>query len=228
MATQKFVDTKVAYGYAKAASKVGSVCTVYRPATAFAPLQSTPLNTTLMAAFDAKPSLTFTQSIPWDGPIVQGMFDPTGLKVGDMITNQAQSVSADAQTSVYFIIRHDPYRPNICALTTNIAQIYDTSQPAQDVQFGSRPPSGPSKAQDVLIASDWPVAVVMSARGSAAQAKLPTDTRRPTLKLLLPAVPGVVFKGGIRVILDTGMYLRVEGAHLSQFGWHLECVEDSV
>ena len=227
MVSQLLIDQKVAKGYAKAAQRTGSATTVFRPASPMAPLAQPPFMSGLMAAFSKEVSLTFQSSIPWDGPLITGMFDPTGLDIGDILQNPVTAVDGDPLTSTYFIVRRDPFRPPIVVLTTNLVSFYDTSQPGEWGTVGVRPPSGPSKAQDVLIASEWPVAIVLSVRGMAAQAKLPTDTRRGSYKLLCPAIPGADIWSGKRVLLENGQPLRVEGAHASQYGWHFECVADS-
>lgn len=227
MVSQLLIDQKVAKGYAKAAQRTGSATTVYRASTPMAPMAATPFMSGLMAAFAKETSLTFLASLPWDGPVLTGMFDPTGLDVGDILRNTVTTVDGDPLTSTYFIIRRDPFRPPIVALTTNVGNFYDTSQPAEWGESGVRPPSGPSKMQDVLIASQWPIAVVMSAKGTATDAKLPTDTRQATYKVLCPAIPGADIQHGKRLLLENGTPLRIEGAHISPFGWHFECSADS-
>lgn len=227
MVSQLLIDQKVAKGYAKAAQRTGSATTVYRATGPMNPMGGTPFMTTLMAAFAKETSLTFLASLPWDGPVLTGMFDPTGLEVGDILQNTATTVDGIQPTSTYFIVRRDPFRPPIVVLTTNVVNIYDTSQPEDWGVVGVRPPSGPSKIQDILIASSWPVAVVMAAKGVATDAKLPTDIRQAAYKVLCPAIPGATIEHGRRMILEDGTYLRIESAHLSPFGWHFECKADS-
>ena len=227
MVSQLLIDQKVAKGYAKAAQRTGSATTVYRATGPMAPMAGAPISTTLMAAFAKETSLTFLASLPWGTLIFTGMFDPTGMEVGDILQNIATTVDGTAPSSTYFIVRRDPFRPPLVVLTTNVADFYDTSQPAEWGESGVRPPSGPSKLRDVLVASGWPIAIGMTARGTVTDAKLPTDTRQAAYKVLCPAIPGINITHGRRIALPDGTLLRVEGAHISPFGWHFECKADS-
>ena len=202
------IQTKVARGYGIAARFLGSSYTQYRPTGSNAPL--TNVVQTLQAAFDTTAGFKFSGPAPWGKPTRFGLFDTTNVQVGDYFVGQGQTL---------FVTAFQLYEPPECILCNAVVSI---AAPAEDSEPGlSTTYGGRTNASDQVLATGWPVSILIKQKGDLDPVKLPADVRSASFEVLMPVIPDVPITPSLRLTDAAGNTYVVNAAEQTPNGWRL-------
>nr|WP_321985338.1 hypothetical protein [uncultured Lichenicoccus sp.] len=199
------IQTKVARGYGIAARFLGSTYTQYRPTGPNAAL--TNVVQTLNAAFDTTAGFKFAGPALWGKPTRFGLFDTTNVQVGDYFVGQAQTL---------FVSAFQLYEPPELVLCNAVMSI---SSPGEDTLPGlSNTYAGRTNATDQVLATGWPVSILIKQKGDMDPVKLPADVRSASFEVLMPIIPGVAITPSLRLNDGQGNTYVVNAAEQTSFG----------
>lgn len=170
------IRTKVRGGAGKAAAKLGSACSIYRPTTAEAAIAAGNLVATQPAAFATDPRFSFARPTSFGNRAFYVLTDADALAVGDYLV---------AEGLTYFVATRDDIAPPMavrCDRTLTIKRP-QSGTPGSDY-YGSD-----TTTSEETILAGWPAALTESAKSDGTLSKLPGDVKTPWVKVLLPAGP---------------------------------------
>lgn len=142
----------------------------------------------------------------YGAPLSPLLLDATGLRLGDYLT----SVGA-----TWFIASLRPDTPPLCVACNATVTV---SRPAGGLAPGLNSYGGRTDATDVVLLAGWP-ASVLEGNLTAGRTDLPGDARQGGMKLLLPALPGVVLEAGDLARDELGRRYVLTGCEHSTLGW---------
>jgi hypothetical protein len=120
--------------------------------------------------------------------------DITGVMLGDYL------VKPNGET--YFVATLDDFDPVRMVMCNTVVNI---TSPASMATTGYNPGyGGDIAAQEPVVATGWPAALIKGPRGETGDAKLPGDVKLPWEEMLLPAIPGVVLRNDMIVTYNDG------------------------
>ena len=213
---QPTIQARVNRGNAIAARFLGATFNQYRPASVSNPIAGAP-RATLKAAFDADPQFSFKAPSGYGKAIYYGLFDGTGVAVGDYFTNTAQGV--------FFAAGYEPVKPWLCVQcnrTITITRPNPVSAVGLSPTYGGR-----TAATETPLLTAWPASVLQGTKGEQAPAsgRLPADVRLPAWLILLPAYPGVILHSADRITDEIGRAYTISSAEQSSLGWRVTAVQ---
>lgn len=208
------LSRKVFAGYGKAASRVGVSFDVYRPQTAFEPLN---LNNRLRAQFAAftihgAQNFTFTKPSDHDNALFHGLFDPTDVRAGDYFVDPAGAQGP------FFVAGITPAMPPLCVgcNRTVSAFVLSVTPPIGLSSYSPTPPATTEDAETALMIN-WPASLLK--RGTLNTNYLPSDVGAGKSQLLMPAVDGVDLRTGMVIVDDLKNRFVIIQAELQSYGW---------
>lgn len=216
---QARVDYLSNKGFMKAAQRVGSSTTQYRPSQLTAPMAQ--VYATFMAAFSRDAAFSFTQPLTWGRPNGIGLFDTTDVQTGDIVVNNGDT---------FFVSRKEAFRPAIVILCNRVVSLFGSlgTAPQNDALSGSTacPLAGVQSDYGTSFsgganaaASGWPCSILLSGRGDRSASGVPGASRASTFQLLLPELPGGVFPQPYSNIRDDlGNTYRIDSVEVTQYG----------
>ena len=210
MTTIATIQSRINYGYGKAASFLGDSYGQYRASSATNPIAPGNLVATINAQFATDPGFKFTKPAQFDKPIWYGMFDPTNVQAGDYLVGKL---------GTFFVTDVERVSPPQCVWCNRTLTV---NRPQQQAATGLNGYGGDTLAGETAIMTGWPASVLMTRRGSPGETKLPSDTRDPWMLVLLPSFSGVNILSRDLLADDFGNRYVVSAAELTPLGWRLE------
>jgi hypothetical protein len=210
---QSRLTQKIYAGYGKAALRLGSLCTLYRPATASNPISTGNVVTTVMAAFDTDPKFSFKAPSLYAKPTWYGLFDATPAAPGDYI------VTPDGNT--FFIASLEKTHPPLCISCNNIATFKrpDPHPPGDDFYGGD------IRVQEDALMAGFPISCLQGTKGERGTTNLPGDVRSPWVSVLAPHIAGVTLRGADRMFDDQGRAWTLSSTELTSLGWRITAMQ---
>ena len=204
---QTFVNQKIAYGLARAASILGVSQALYRPTSPMSPVSGTPYGN-IYCAFDVTADFRLISTAQPNHAYVTLLADPALVQQGDYLVGD----------DTHFVARTEPLRPALCVLCD---QVLDVLSSDVTTSAGTNAYGGRTSGTDTVIAQGWPVSMSARTRGEQDTTKLPSDTRAAYYDVLAPPIPGISLVFGMRLRDNTGQDYEIVSAELSPFGWRL-------
>ena len=202
------IQRLAALGFGIAGGILGSTYTQYRPTTANNPL--TNVVQAISAAFDIVPGFKFAGPAPWGKPTRFGLFDTTNVAVGDYFVGQNQTLFVSA------FQLYEPPELVLCNGTVTIAAPGEDTLPGLSTSYAGR-----TNASDQVVATGWPVSILIKQKGDLDPVKLPADVRSASFEVLMPVIPGVPITPSLRLTDTAGNTYVVNAAEQTAFGWRL-------
>lgn len=200
-------------GFGKAALRLGSLCTLYRPSSASNPIASGNIVTTVMAAFDTNPAFTFKAPSLYAKPTWYGLFDATLAQRGDYIT------TADEQT--FFIASLEKTHPPLCIACNNVATFKRPDpHPPGPGYYG-----GDVRVQEDSVMAAFPVSCLQGTKGERGDVKLPGDVRSPWVVVLAPHIASIMLSSSDRMFDDQGRTFTLSSTELTDLGWRITAMQ---
>jgi hypothetical protein len=134
MVNQAFVESKVSYGFAKAASKLGAACGWFRASSSSNPLAATNQLGMLYAYFRL-PSGPFTTPVQFEKFAYLGTFDLTGGGVSGGV--QPFDFLVEPVQGCYYVASIDPISYPLCIRTNTVITITRAMPPNPSSEFYS-------------------------------------------------------------------------------------------
>ncbi len=202
------LNALIASGLAKAAQRLGSPYSIFRPTNAVNPLTVAPIGT-VMAVFDPSVSLTLTGVEDRNASSASLIGDFSSLQQGDYLVG----------SNTWFVSHIEPLRAASCVRCNHTLSI---RSPLGAFTTGPGSYGGRLPATDIILASGWPASVLTKTHLDTATARLPGDVRTVFVEVLLPTIPGVVISHGQLLTDEFGQTYAVAATELSDRGWRLE------
>lgn len=212
MVDQSYIQSKINFGYGKAATFLGAPYKQYRPTDPLNPLGN--LLGTIMADFDIDPVFSHKAPAPFGKPLYYGLYDGTNVQVGDYLI-----ASGDNRT--FFVAGMEPNKPPLCVYCNRIIAINRPQpQPIGDGYYGGDIRRG----GETPLMTGWPASALQGVRGEKGPANLPGDTRMPWANFLLPSFALVTIEQADLVSDDIGRTFTVSSSELTELGWRLTAI----
>jgi hypothetical protein len=208
------LQSRIYFGYGKAAQFVGYPFTLYRPAAAVNPISpgniiGPPLN----AGFTVNASsFNFNKPGKHQEVLWLGLFDGSTTLVGDYLFN--------ASHGTYFIAAQQDELPILCVKCSHVVNVARTKSSSAP---GPNTYSGTTKPTQLPFLTAWPASLVMGNKSHAPEADVPMDMPSPMFEVLLPSFPGADIRSGDLIFDDNNPPRKyiVAGSELSALGWRV-------
>jgi hypothetical protein len=215
MVSQATIQSKISYGFGKAASIIGASYAQYRCATYDSPIQSTYQVGALFAAFDVAPSFQFISPSKIDIDVYFGMMDLTNVQTGDYLVGPQ---------GTFFVSYIEPLKPPICVRCPYLMTV---TRNASRIASGAQAFREFNGSQDVTLASMIPGSFTLEekSRTKPLTGLYDDAIQRTTWKgILSPAYAGAE-SGSIQaddVVIDqNGTKYQVFAAFWHPTGWQV-------
>lgn len=207
------LQARIYAGYSKAANKVGISYNLYRPSSAFLPLN---FISTLNAAFSATPDYKFSKPNEYGDPVWVALLNDATTVTGDYIIGNNEK---------YFIAGKQFLTPVLAVECNRTIKI--TRQVAE-TGIGAVSYSGSVPAKEVEILGTtgnfWPASILLGGKSQRGLG-LPADTKEAGWRVLLPPSVPVTLQYADIIIDDLGRRYVIESAELTDLGWRIGSVE---
>ena len=203
------LQAKLYAGYAKAALRLGPLCTHFRPTSAANPTAPANQIASIYAAFATEPTFTFAKPGTYAKPVWYALVDGTQTQTADYLSDG---------TRTFFVAAQEPLVPIVAVLCTNTISV---ARPSSDPGYGAQPYGGDVASQEVPLMTAWPGSILQGTKGEKSDTNLPGDTRMPWFSVLLPAWPGVMLADDDVLTDDAGRRMKISSAELTGLGWRI-------
>jgi hypothetical protein len=222
MVDRALIRAKVNYGLGKAGVILGYPIAQYRPNGPTDPIASGNLLGTIVGDLDSHPALDFTQEAKFAQFQFYLLGDPTNLLPGDYLVGRGTDQS---ETDTFFVSACGGVEPAACIRCNQVVSVSrpdaNATVPTAPV-YGRQPAySGAGPAQTQILASGFPASILQGTKGEKGIASLPDDTRLPWVAILMPPVPGVMFRTGDQLDDDISRRYILSSCELSALGWRM-------
>ncbi len=223
MANVVTIQNKVYYGYSKAAAKLGLTFNQYRSSSAINPIQSGNFLRTILASNSV--NWAYDKANKYGNAIWNCLIDGRLTQVGDYIVGTRDTFFIAAMQSIMPILAVE------CNRTITITRTIQLG----DQQAGTTPTTGyvgyvgrniNNSNSEKIIMQNIPCSILEGSRGQFNKVGLPTDTKMPEWKILLPRLGGVLVGTGDFILDDLGGRYTVISDEDTDFGWRLTAVEE--
>lgn len=206
---------KIYAGYAKAALRLGLLCSQYRPTSALTPaIAGGNLVRTLQASFNA-------EDFGYGKPNKYGKATWYCLADGALLRPSDYLVRPDG--TPFFIAGMQPLLP-IFAVECN--RTIKVLRPQQQTGVGAQGYGGDTAANETLLVSQFPASILQGSRGEKSQVNLPGDVRNPWWAVLLPALPGGIYLRSEDIITDElNRRYVISSAESTDLGWRMSVIQ---
>ena len=216
MVDQAYIQSKINYGYGKAASKLGQSYVFYRPSTSGNPIVSGNIVATLLVDLTADFGSTGARPNLYGKPVWSAMFDRTVTRGGDYFVGPE---------GTFFIAAQQSLAPTAAVECNAVVTISRPSSPAPSINAYE----GAVDSDLTPLLTSGPASVLQGTKGNDGDTKLPGDIRLPWKAILLPPTPGVQIRN-FDVIFDAApipnRYI-VSGVELTDLGWRMTAAEEA-
>lgn len=211
MVDQAYIQSKINFGYGKAATYLGASYQQYRPTSPTNPIAPNALVGSIMADFDINPGFTYKAPTTYGKAIYYGLFDGTNAQIGDYLIGPR----------TFFIANMEPERPPMCVWCNRTAGFFRPRASPVGPGYYSGDRRGGGEQQ---LLAGWPISELQGIRGEKGPSNLPGDTRMPWGIVLLPAISGVTLEANDRMNDDIGRWWTVSSVELTAMGWRLTAI----
>lgn len=209
------LQARIYNGYAKAATRLGFPCDVYRPLSASAPLANHIAN--IPVSLNAQ-DFTFQKPNLYGKAIWYALMDATVTKPGDYLVRGTDG-------NQFFIAGQQPHLPIIVVECNRLVWI---TRQVVNSAVGQLGYSGitPSNAAAVLGTSSarWPASILLGGRSQNAM-NLPVSGKDVGWMVLLPPSATPEIMAGDLINDDLGRVYIVDGAEQTDLGWRIKTQE---
>ena len=202
---QRLIDR----GLAKAATIVGTDFIQYRPTTAMDPLSSGSSIGILVCAVDTTASFALVSPVLPNHPFALLLADTARLRSGDYLVGSMDT---------YFVSRIQPLQPAWCVLCNMMFNILDT---AQVTTAGTNSYGGITRANNVVLARNWPMGMFAKTKSEQDVTKLPSDTRSAFFDVSMPSIPGLKLGLGLCLQDTDGQIYIIMSSETTAYGCRL-------
>lgn len=205
---QAGIQTKVHYGYRKAAQYLGAPFNHYRPIDPLYPLDEK--LGTVMADFDTSPVFSYKNPGKYASAVYYGLFDGTNVLHGDYL------IKPD-ETDKWFVAGIEPNKPYLCVRCNQVISIKRPSaaQPNRSYYGGGR------RTDEDLLMEGWPASILQGTKGERGIVDLPGDTRMSWIIVLLPSALEMSIRAFDRLYDDAGRAWVLSSVERTNLGWRL-------
>jgi hypothetical protein len=209
MVSAVLIQSKVAYGYAIAAARVGDPYQQYRPTGTGPALAGANLIGTLPAQFAADKAAKFASGSDYGNARWYGIFDMSKTQPGDYLVGLL---------GTFFVADVERFAKPLCLLCSHVVTV---SRMPGTVTPGAGSYAGDTTPETVILTS-WPASVlVQSTKTSPGTMQLPDESKMGTYQILLPAsAPGPLLRDDI-LTDEIGNRYAASTAEQSNLGWRL-------
>lgn len=219
------IQNRVSFGYAKAASILGSPFNLYRSATPINPIAAGNLITQVKASTNI--TWEYMKGNKYGNALYQIIIDaqystsPNSVVLGDYIVGIADANGHILDNHTYFIVSLEYLLPPQAIQCNSIISV---TRPSQTTGAGNVGYSGytvnPVNSQAVMTA--MPASVLIESRGEKSPTDLPTDTKEPNWLVLLPNIGNVKIRVDDIIFDANNQSFVVTNNELTEFGWRLQ------
>ena len=210
------LQAKLWAGYGKAALRIGTLHTVYRPGTSVSnPLIQANIVTQIPAVFAIHTAqFTFDKPSDYKDNLFHGLFDATLCQPGDYL------VGSDG---TYFITAFDAIKPTLCVQCSPVLALH---RPAQASGIGLGAYSGEVLATEQILFSGFPGGQVLRSQADRVERVTPADTGSGSYEILLPVIGSGIVPRPSDILSDQlGRRYAVKTAEVSELGWRIRVNE---
>ena len=203
-------------GYGKAAKRIGTLHTVYRPGTITTnPLIQANIVTQIQAVFAIHTAqFTFDKPSDYKDNLFHGLFDATLCKSGDYLVGD---------DGTYFITAFDPIKPTLCVQCSPILALH---RPAQASGVGLGAYSGEVIATETTLFSGFPGGMVLRSQAERSEKITPSDAGSGSYEILLPVIGSGIVPRPSDILSDQyGRRYAVKTVEISELGWRIRVNE---
>lgn len=204
--------SKVNAGLGKAAKRLGFPYEVYRcRATAFVTDDATRIASAVPAMFTRQLPRGFVFTSPPDAYELywHGLFDPTGMQVGDYMVGEQGG---------FYVMGLTPTMQPLCMLTTNVITAYAAAPASTGAACGVGAYSAITQDNRAVALSGWPCVLSLTSGGRGGRG-LPLSGGEDQFDCFLPDVEMLHLTKGMIVSDNVGVRYVVEATDTSPFGW---------
>ncbi len=209
------LQSKAYAGYAKAAQRIGTSFSQYRPSGANNPTAAPARNSSLLASFNAE-DFTYGRPNKYGKPTWFALLDGSQTEPGDYLIGNAGE-------GTYFIAAQQPLLPILAVQCNRTVSFY---RPVSQTQVGAISGyEGNTPDTQKPLALSWPASVLQGTKGEANKVGLPGDVRSPWWVVLVPNLPGVTLDSSDIIEDDIGRRYIVSSAEQTDLGWRITAQE---
>jgi len=183
----------VAAGLSRVAEKIGFSVTQYRPENVMSPMGSVYAQTT--AFFAADPELRSGVLSRPGTPYVYGAFETTDVVSGDIFS---------AENETWFVCTNDCLASCLSVTCNHTISLYS---------------SATSSGSSTLLASGWPVAILMKSRGDHSKSGTPGAITPGAYVMYAPVLGELSLLPYMSVETEDGLIYTIDTVEVSRFGW---------
>jgi hypothetical protein len=204
------LQTRLARGQARTASRIGTPHDVFRPLGLSNPIGPGNLVQRLPAAFLPEHG-QHNRAVPDTQPFWTGAFDTTNTRPGDIVRRVSDHAT-------WFIAAQQPGLPPLCVRCT---RLIDISRPASASIAGLNAYGGTVTASDTVLAEAWPARFLTTGSTMTADYGIAGELPTGTYVVLLPASLHLRLRNGDRLTDDQTRVMIVASAELTDQTWRL-------
>lgn len=201
------LQTRIYGGYAKAAQRIGESYSVYRSISAINPLDSGYLYSNVLASFNV--DWAYSKANKFGNALWQLIADGTPLQVFDYLVSEQSTFYVAAMQSLLPML----------AIETN--RTLTIKRPTQPTGKGSVGYGGYQDSTATLLMQNCPASVLEGTKGETSTAKLPSDTKMPWWRVLMPFLGGVILETGDIIVDDLGARSIISSVECTDMGYRL-------
>lgn len=221
------LQSKASYGFDKAATVAGLTVNLLRPTTNVMPVVS-PETPQIKCLFDSSSSFSGLSPLSWDHKFVYAAVNTQEINVGDYLAINNSENIPNLQNDIYFVARFEPWRPLLLVQTNTPISFFESDISSNNNNFGYRTAEGPVWKNDQLIASSWQVSMLQQGTSNRSSFHLGTDLPIGRWSILMPNIPDIRLKHGIRIRDDKNKNYHIDSVELTSFGLHITAIMDEV
>ena len=207
------LQSKIYYGYAQSAKRIGLPFNQYRPTGADVAIDAGTLVGTVLASFNAL-DMKYGKANGYGKPTWYCLVDGRLVAVGDYLIGAP---------GTFFVAAMQPLLPILAVECNRTVTVY---RPQQLSGVGAQPYGGNTAANQTPIVTGYPASIQINSKADKGVVSLPGDTRSAWWNMLLPAIPGgVIIEDGDVVTDDISNRYTVSAAELTDLGWRITMAE---
>ena len=201
-------------GYRIAAKNIGLPFNIFRPTTAFNPLDHTNFIIKTPAAFAVNEKFKEAREFGKSNWIAY--IDPALIQPYDYVVEN--TAIANQLPRTFYISSKQPLLPNVaiqCNMTINIMRPYSS------MSIGAVGYGGDVSTQELTIMTGFPVSMLQGPKGEKSETGLVGDVRLPWYLIFMPYIEGVRILTNDVIIDQHQNRYKISSTELTPLGWRL-------
>lgn len=209
------VQSRIWYGYKKAANRVGQIYSQYRSNMFTMPIIS--LNNLISDEFRLVVSIDFKmiRSRPFGVAREVAILDFNEVQVGDYFVGQGYT---------YFLCGIQPYVEATVIYCNAIATVTRTSLP-QTKGFVGYGGLNSSSETIIPVLTGWPASILQKGRREMNRDGIPASMPNRDVEILLPNIPNLVFEPGDIITDQNNLRYAIVFPEITDNGWRISATE---